>query len=180
MSELPILLIRVDDISTEFHIIPLNYSLNEALKVKYTHKKDGFLVFDRGGYLSHVIKAPKMNKKDWENLPSSIITKIIRNIDYYIKSITEKEKELRTLYMQINVYEDEVDDLFRYVDESETDDWVWKRIDDVKKMIEELEKKRDRIKRSLEYVKSDAVVFEKDKEVDYDVQPLWLENNEEL
>lgn len=175
---MPILLIRIDDISTEFKIIPLNLALNETMKMKYTHKKDGFLVFDRGGYLARVIKEPKMNKKDWEDLPTSIITKIIRNIDYYVKSITEKEKELRTLFMQINVYEDEVDDLFRYI-EYESDDWVWTRIDKIREIIEDLEEKRDKIKKSLDYVKSDKVVFEKDKEVDYDVQPLQLENRKE-
>ena len=172
---MPILLIRIDDISTEFQIIPLNLALNEAMKQKYTHKKDGFLVFDRGGYLSHVVKAPKMSKNDWENLTTSMLTKIIRNIDYYVRSITEKEKELRMLYMQINVYEDEVDDLFRYI-EYDSEDWIWNRIDTIREIISDLEKKRNNIKKSLEYVKSDKVVFEKDKEVNYEIQPLQLDN----
>lgn len=165
---MPILKILIDDEETEFKIIPLNKTINFSL-LKRHRTKDGFI--DRPGYLAHVVKDPKMNRKDWANLPSSMITKIMRNIDYYIESVFLKEKELRTLYVQIGVFEDEIDDLFRYLSD-DSDDWAWNRIKKIEQLIKDRKEERDRIEKSLNLLKDDLVIFEEGKEIDYDVQPL--------
>lgn len=168
---MPILKILIDDEETEFKIIPLNKTINFSL-LKRHRTKDGFI--DRPGYLSHVVKDPKMNRKDWANLPSSMITKIMRNIDYYIESVFLKEKELRTLYVQIGVFEDEIDDLFRYLSD-DSDDWAWNRIKKIEQLVNDRKEEKDRIEKSLNLLKDDLVIFEEGKEIDYDVQPLQLE-----
>ena len=170
---MPILKILIDDEETEFVIIPINFKIQAKLYQRYSDG-DGFV--DRPGFLSHIVKEPKMSRKDWGGLPVSLITKIMRNIDYYIESIIEKEKELRTLYMQINVLEDELDDLFRYLGD-DSDDWVWDRVKKIESLIEKLKNESKQIEKSLDLVKSDKVIFEKGKEIDYDVQPLQLENS---
>lgn len=170
---MPILKILIDDEETEFVIIPINLKIQSKLYQRYSDA-DGFV--DRPGFLSHIVKEPKMSRKDWGGLPVSLITKIMRNVDYYIESIVEKENELRTLYMQINVLEDELDDLFRYLGD-DSDDWVWDRVKKIKSLIEKLKNESKQIEKSLDLVKSDKVIFEKGKEIDYDVQPLQLENS---
>ena len=172
---MPVLKIRIDDEDTEFRIIPINQKIYLTIMNKYTDK-DGFV--DRPGFLSHIIKEPNMSRKDWEKIPSSMITKILRNVEYYNESVFLKEKELRDLYTQINVYEDELDDLFRYLTD-DTDDWAWTRVKKLEVIINNLKEERDNVRKSLEFLKDDMVVFEEGKEIDYDVQPLQLENNKE-
>ena len=169
---MPILKILIDDEETEFKIIPLNKTMNLSLLKRHSDKDN---LIDRPGYLSHVIKDPKMSRRDWAELPSSMITKIMRNIDYYIESVFLKEKELRTLYMQISVFEDELDDLFRYLTD-DSDDWAWNRVKRIEQLIDEKKEKTNQIERSLNLLKDDIVIFEEGKEIDYDVQPLQLEN----
>ena len=172
---MPVLKIRIDDEDTEFRVISLNQKIYLTIMNKYTDK-DGFV--DRAGFLSHIIKEPSMSRKDWEKIPSSMITKILRNVEYYNESVFLKEKELRDLYTQINVYEDELDDLFRYLTD-DTDDWAWTRVKKLEVIIDNLKEERDNVRKSLEFLKDDMVVFEEGKEIDYDVQPLQLENNKE-
>ena len=169
---MPILKIYIDGEEVEFRIVPLNKNIMDNILLRYSDS-DG--IIDRPGFLSHVIKAPKMTRKEWGNIPSSMITKIIRNINYYIKSVDYKEKELRMTYMQINVFEEELDDLFRYLSD-DSDDWAWEQIKKIESHLEELKTKKRNIEHSLEYVKSDVVIFEEGKEIDYDVQSLQLEN----
>ena len=169
---MPILRILIDDTETEFKILPINRKIRFRIITKYTDI-DG--IIDRPGFLSYIVKEPKMTKMDWASLPTSMITKIMRNIDYYIDSITEKEKELRILYMQINVYEDELDDLLRYMNE-ESDTWTWKRISEIETNLSKLKNKKKEIEKSLEGLKSDKMIFEDGKEMTYNVQPLQLEN----
>ena len=170
---MPLLKIRIDDEDVEFKIIPVNRKINKQLWTRFSHKEDGFLIWERGRYLSHVIKEPKMNIKDWESLPSSMIDKIIRNIDAYIEAVDYQEKVLRNYQMNLTVYEKEVDDLYRYLQE-DSEDWVWDRIVTIEKNIDKIKDEMDKIIKSLESVKSDYVLFEKGKEVMYDVQPLQL------
>ena len=172
---MPVLKIRIDDEDTEFRVISINQKIYLTIMNKYTDK-DG--IVDRAGFLSHIIKEPSMSRKDWEKIPSSMITKILRNVEYYNESVFLKEKELRDLYTQINVYEDELDDLFRYLTD-DTDDWAWTRVKKLEVIIDNLKEKRDNVRKSLEFLKDDMVVFEEGKEIDYDVQPLQLENNKE-
>ena len=172
---MPILKILIDDEETEFKIIPLNKRIQLDLLQRYSDK-DGFI--DRPGFLSHIIKDPKMSKNDWAQLPTSMITKIMRNVDYYIESITLRQIQLRSLYTQINVLEDELDDLFRYLGD-DTDDWAWNRVNKIEKMIEDLKEKKQNIEKSLEALKEDKVIFEEGKEIDYDVQLLQLEDYKE-
>ena len=169
---MPILKILIDDEETEFKIIPINNKIHLNLLRRYSDK-DGFV--DRAGFLSHIIKEPKMNKNDWSQIPVSMITKIMRNVEYYVESITLEQQKLRVLYTQINVLEDELDDLFRYLGD-DSDDWAWNRIKQLESFIEELKEKKIKIEKSLEALKSDKVIFEEGKEVNYDVQPLQLEN----
>ena len=172
---MPVLKIRIDDEDTEFRVISINQKIYLTIMNKYTDK-DG--IVDRAGFLSHIIKEPSMSRKDWEKIPSSMITKILRNVEYYNESVFLKEKELRDLYTQINVYEDELDDLFRYLTD-DTDDWAWTRVKKLEVIIDNLKEERDNVRKSLEFLKDDMVVFEEGKEIDYDVQPLQLENNKE-
>lgn len=169
---MPILKILIDDEETEFKIIPVNSKIYLKLTQKYSNR-DG--IIDRAGFLSYIIKEPKMNRNDWGKLPTSMITKIIRNIEYYIESISYRQKELRSLFVQINVLEDELDDLFRYLND-DTDDWAWNRVKQIENVLEELKDKKNKIEKSLEALKTDKVIFEEGKEIDYDVQPLQLEN----
>ena len=163
---MPVLKIRIDDEDTEFRVISINQKIYLTIMNKYTDK-DGFV--DRPGFLAHIIKEPKMSRKDWENIPSSMITKIMRNVEYYNESVFLKEKELRDLYTQINVYEDELDDLFRYLTD-DTDDWAWSRVKDLEVLIDNLKDKKDNVKRSLDLLKDDMVIFEEGKEINYELQ----------
>ena len=169
---MPILKILIDDEEVEFKIIPINTKIRLRLFEKYSDK-DGFV--DRPGFLAHIVKEPKMGKKDWERLPVSMITKIMRNVKHYTETIDYREKRLRTLVTQINVIEDEIDDLFRYLGE-DSDDWAWNRVKHLENVSEKLKEDKKQIENSLEYLKSDKVLFEEGKEIDYDVQPLQLEN----
>lgn len=173
---MPLLKIKIDDEDVEFRIIPVNKKINNTIWRRFTYEDEGFLFRERGRYLAHVVKEPKMNPNDWEGLPSSMIDKIIRNIDAYINSIDLEEKRLRNLQMNLDVYEKEADDLYRYLQE-DVEDWVWDRIKKIEKNIERIREQMTQIEKSLEYVKSDYVLFEKGKEVNYDVQPLWLEDS---
>lgn len=169
---MPILKILIDDEEVEFKIIPINTKIRLRLFEKYSDK-DGFV--DRPGFLAHIVKEPKMGKKDWERLPVSMITKIMRNVKYYTETISYREQKLRTLVTQINVIEDEIDDLFRYLGE-DSDDWAWDRVKHLEKVSEKLKEDKQQVENSLEYLKTDRVIFEEGKEIDYDVQPLQLEN----
>lgn len=172
---MPILKIRIDDVDTEFKIIPLNKKINWKIQEKFSnYMGDGVLLLDRAGYLSHVIKEPKMTKLEWEKVPVSLIDKIIRNIDAYIDSIYLKESSLRGFATSITVYEAELDNLYRYLEE-DTEDWIWDRIQTIEKNIKTLKEEKSKIEKSLDYVKSNYVVYEEGKEVSYDVQPLQLE-----
>ena len=71
-----------------------------------------------------------------------------------------------------------MDDLFRYLTD-DTDDWAWTRVKKLEVIIDNLKEERDNVRKSLEFLKDDMVVFEEGKEIDYDVQPLQLENNKE-
>lgn len=167
---MPILKIRIDDVDTEFKIIPLNKKINWKIQDRHSnYVGDGVVLLDRAGYLSHVVKEPKMSRNDWDNIPVSLIDKIIRNIDAYIESIHLKENALRGYYMSINVYETELDDLYRYLEE-DTEDWIWDRIKTIEKNIKSLCEERDKIEKSLEFVKSDEVIYEEGKDINYDVQ----------
>ena len=173
---MPLLKIKIDDEDVEFRIIPINKKINNQIWSKFCHTEGDFLIQERGRYLAHVGKEPRMSSKEWEHLPVSMIDKIIRNINAYIESIYLSEVKLRNYYMNLSVYEKEVDDLYRYLQE-DVEDWVWERIKTIEEKIEEIKEKMNKLEKSLEYVKSDYVLFEKGKEVDYDVQPLQLEDN---
>lgn len=167
---MPILKIKIDDVDTEFKIIPLNKKINWKIQDRHSnYVGNGVVLLDRAGYLSHVVKEPKMSRNDWDNIPVSLIDKIIRNIDAYIESIHLKENALRGYYMSINVYETELDDLYRYLEE-DTEDWIWDRIKTIEKNIKSLCEERDKIEKSLDFVKSDEVIYEEGKDINYDVQ----------
>lgn len=170
--KVPILKILIDDEETEFRILPLNKLIMNNIMNRYVNN-DG--IIDRPGFLSHVVKAPKLSRKEWANLPSSMITKIMRNITYYTDSVFKKEMELRTLSTQMKVCEDELDDLFRYLSD-DTDDWAWDRVNKLEEIIDNLKDKINKINNSLEHLKEDKVIFEEGKEIDYDVQSLQLED----
>ena len=169
---MPILKIEIDGESLEFVIIPLNFVIHERIKLKYIKK--GFL--DKAGFLSHIVKTPKMSRKEWGDIPTSILIRILRSVEYYVESIEEKKRELRTIYMKLHVLEDEVDDLYRVFND-DPDDWVWNAIKKKNDSIDMLNEKKDEIKKSLELVADDKVLFEEGKEVSYDVQPVRMENS---
>lgn len=169
---MPILKIEIDGESLEFVIIPLNFVIYERIKLKYIKKG----IIDKAGFLSHIIKTPKMSRKDWGDLPTSILIRILRSIEYYIESIEEKKRELRTIYMTLHVLEDEVDDLYRVFND-DSDDWVWNAIKRKNHKIDELREKQNEIKTSLDLVAEDKVLFEEGKEVKYEIQPVRMENN---
>lgn len=171
---MPILKIPIDGEDFEFKILPINKVVEFNIKKRYSNKEG---IIDRAGFLSHIVKEPKMTKSDWNELPVSLITRIMRTVEYYTESIFYKQKELRKIYTQINVFEDEIDDMFRFL-ENGTDDWAWMRIRGLEREIESLKKEKEKIEKSLEYLKDDKVIFEEGKEIDYDVQPLQLENRE--
>ena len=172
---MPLLKIKIDDEDVEFRIIPINKKINNTIWMKFFHREGDYVVKERGRYLAHIVKEPKMNPQEWENLPTSMLTKIIRNIDAYIESIELEERKLRNLQMNLSVYEKEADDLYRYLQE-DVEDWVWERIKIIEKNIDDIRENMKKIENSLEYVKSDYVLFEEGKEVNYDVQPLQLED----
>lgn len=175
---MPLLKIKIDDEDVEFRIIPVNKKINDRIWMKFLRNEGNeYWIKERGRYLNHVVKEPKMSIKEWESLPTSMIDKIIRNIEAYIKAIDIQEMRLRNLQMNLTVYEKEADDLYRYLQE-DVEDWVWERIKTIEKNIEIIKKEMKKIEDSLEYVKSDYVLFEKGKEVNYDVQPLQLEHQD--
>lgn len=169
---MPILKIEIDGESLEFVIIPLNFVIHERIKLKYIKK--GFL--DKAGFISHIIKTPKMSRKEWGDIPTSILIRILRSVEYYVESIEEKKRELRTIYMKLHVLEDEVDDLYRVFND-DPDDWVWNAIKKKNNSIDMLNEKKNEIKKSLDLVADDKVLFEEGKEVSYDVQPIRMENS---
>lgn len=175
---MPILKIKIDDEDVEFVISPINKKINNKISEKFIKKENDFLALDRAGYLSYVIKKPKMSRKDWGNVSVSMIDKIIRNINAYIESIDYEEKKLRELHIHISVYEKELDDLYRYMQE-DSEDWVWNRIKIIERNIDNLKEEIDKIEKSLDYVKSDYVIYENGKELDFDVQPLQLDQERE-
>lgn len=168
---MPILKIEIDGEYLEFIIIPLNFVIYEKIKLKYI--KNGFV--DKAGFLSHIMKKPKMSRKEWGDVPSSILIRILKSIEYYIESIEEKQRTLRQIYMELHVLEDEVDDLYRVFND-EPDDWVWNAIRRKDDKIKKLNEEKKEIETSLEMIKENKALFEKDKEVNYEIQSLQLEN----
>lgn len=168
---MPILKIEIDGEYLEFIIIPLNFVIYERIKLKYI--KNGFV--DKAGFLSHIMKKPKMSRKEWGDVPSSILIRILKSIEYYIESIEEKQRTLRQIYMELHVLEDEVDDLYRVFND-EPDDWVWNAIRRKDDKIKKLNEEKKEIETSLEMVKENKALFEEDKEVNYEIQSLQLEN----
>lgn len=168
---MPILKIEIDGEYLEFIIIPLNFVIYERIKLKYI--RDGFV--DKAGFLSHIMKKPKMSRKEWGDVPSSILIRILKSIEYYIESIEEKQRTLRQIYMELHVLEDEVDDLYRVFND-EPDDWVWNAIRRKDDKIKKLNEEKKEIETSLEMIKENKALFEEDKEVNYEIQSLQLEN----
>lgn len=168
---MPILKIEIDGEYLEFIIIPLNFVIYERIKLKYI--KDGFV--DKAGFLSHIMKKPKMSRKEWGDVPSSILIRILKSIEYYIESIEEKQRTLRQIYMELHVLEDEVDDLYRVFND-EPDDWVWNAIRRKDDKIKTLNQEKKEIETSLEMIKENKALFEEGKEVNYEIQSLQLED----
>lgn len=168
---MPILKIEIDGEYLEFIIIPLNFVIYERIKLKYI--RDGFV--DKAGFLSHIMKKPKMSRKEWGDVPSSILIRILKSIEYYIESIEEKQRTLRQIYMELHVLEDEVDDLYRVFND-EPDDWVWNAIRRKDDKIKTLNQEKKEIETSLEMIKENKALFEEGKEVNYEIQSLQLED----
>ena len=168
---MPILKIEIDGEYLEFIIIPLNFVIYERIKLKYI--KNGFV--DKAGFLSHIMKKPKMSRKEWGDVPSSILIRILKSIEYYIESIEEKQRTLRQIYMELHVLEDEVDDLYRVFND-EPDDWVWNAIRRKDDKIKTLNQEKKEIEISLEMIKENKALFEEGKEVNYEIQSLQLED----
>lgn len=164
---MPVIKIEIDGEDLEFKIIPLNSKIYNTVVQRHVDS-DGFI--DRPGLLSHIVKNPVMSRFDWGEVPSSMITRISRSIEHYIDSIDEKKKELRSIYMAINVLNDEIDDLYRFLGNVEDDDWAWNLINYKKDKVHILEEKRDNIRKSLEFLENDDVIFEENKEISYEVQ----------
>lgn len=164
---MPVIKIEIDGEDLEFKIIPLNSKIYHTITQRHVDV-DGFI--DRPGLLAHIVKNPVMSRSDWGEVPSSMITRITRSIEHYIDSIDEKKKELRSIYMSIHVLDDEIDDLYRFLGNIEDDDWAWKVIKYKKDKVHDFEEKRDNIKKSLDYLESDDVIFEETKEINYEVQ----------
>ena len=163
---MPILKIPIDGEDSEFKILPLNKTIQLSILKRYSDR-DGLI--DRPGFLAHVVKEPKMNRRDWAELPSSLITRIMRSINHYVESVFYKQQELRRLYTRINVFEEERDDLFRFL-ENGTDDWAWNRIRGLEREINILKEEKEKIENSLEYLKNDEVIFEEGKDINYEIQ----------
>ena len=170
---MPILKISIDGENFEFKIMPINRIIKANIAKRYSDK-DYWL--DRPGFLSHIVREPKMTRKEWGNVPTSLITRIIRSINHYTDSVFYKKNELRRLYVQINVFEDEIDDLYRFLQDG-SDDWAWERIRGLEKEVDFLKEEKNKIEKSLNDLNEDKVIFEEGKEIDYDVQPLQLENS---
>ena len=164
---MPIIKIEIDGEALEFKIIPLNSKIYNTIVERHVDN-DGFI--DRPGLLAHIVKNPVMSRSDWGEIPSSMITRISRSIEHYIDSIDEKKRELRAIYMSIHVLDDEVDDLYRFLGNIDEDDWAWVAIKYKEDKIKILKEKRDNIKKSLEYLEDDDVIFEETKEISYEVQ----------
>ena len=77
--------------------------------------------------------------------------------------------------MELHVLEDEVDDLYRVFND-EPDDWVWNAIRRKDDKIKKLNEEKKEIETSLEMIKENKALFEEDKEVNYEIQSLQLEN----
>lgn len=164
---MPLLRIEIDGEYLEFKIIPINTKIRFYLLEKYTH--DGLI--DRPGFMAHVVREPKMSRKDWGKLPSSTLTKVMRVITAYCDSIVYRQKEIRDYKMYIRILEEEIDEMFEYTDYN-SDDWVWDTIKKKQKRLEWFEDTLKQREMSLKYLKEDKVLFEEDKEVDYDVQSI--------
>ena len=164
---MPIIKIEIDGEALEFKIIPLNNKIYNTIVERHIDN-DGFI--DRPGLLAHIIKNPVMSRSDWGEIPSSMITRINRSIEHYIDSIDEKKRELRAIYMSIHVLDDEIDDLYRFLGNIDEDDWAWAAIKYKEDKINILKEKRDNIKKSLEFLEDDDVIFEENKEISYEVQ----------
>ena len=50
-----------------------------------------------------------MTREEWGEIPTPIITRLIRSIRYYAETIEEKEQELRNISVNIRVLDDEID-----------------------------------------------------------------------
>lgn len=164
---MPIIKIEIDGEELEFKVIPLNSKIYNTIVGRHVDN-DGLI--DRPGLLAHIVKNPVMSRSDWGNIPTSIITRITRSIEHYIDSIDEKKKELRAIYMSIHVLDDEIDDLLKFLGNIEKDEWAWNAIKYKEEKVNILKEKRDKIKKSLEYLEKDDVVFEETKEINYEVQ----------
>lgn len=164
---MPIIKIELDGDPLEFKVIPLNSKIYNTVVQRHVNN-EGFI--DRPGLLAHIVKNPVMSRSDWGEVPSSMITRISRSIEHYIDSIDEKKRELREIYMAIHVLDDEIDDLYRFLGNIEDDDWAWGLIKNKEGKINILKDKRDNIRKSLEYLEDDNVIFEETKEISYEVQ----------
>ena len=158
---MPILKIRIDEEFLEFKIIPINKKILSSIFLR--------LKVDRIGFLAHTIKKPKMTREEWGEIPTPIITRLIRSIRYYAETIEEKEQELRNISVNIRVLNDEIDDLYQYLP-NDDDEWAWKEIKEKQKIIDIFETQKKELENSLDDLKNDKVIFDENKEVNYDVQ----------
>lgn len=167
---MPIIKIELDGEELEFKIKPINRKVYINIVERYISKNNVYSIIDRAGIFSHIIKEPKMNRADWNEVPSSLLTRIQRSIEFYIESVEKKHKELRQLNLSKLVLQEELNDLYSFVKADEKEDWVCNAIIYKKDRIKEIDKMENEIKDSLNHLKQDDVIFDEKGIISYDIQ----------
>lgn len=167
---MPIIKIEIDGEDLEFKIKPINKKVYLEIANRHSSNNGLYSIIDRAGVFSHIVKEPKMNRSDWNEVPSSLLTRIQRSIEFYIDSIERENKELRQLSLSKFVLQEELDDLYTFVDAYKEEDWVCNAISYKKERIKEITKREKEISNNLKYLRQDNVVFDEKGIVSYDIQ----------
>lgn len=169
---MPILKIEIDGQELEFKIKPINKKIYKQIITKHMNFNTYFL--DRPGLVAHIVKEPKMNRSEWGDMPTSILTRIVRSFEHYVESIEKENVLLRQNSVLINVLDNELDDLYCFADSSDEDDWIWDAIKYRRERRDSLLEMNKEIERKLSLIKEDKVIFDEKGVISYDVQPLQL------
>lgn len=167
---MPIIKIEIDGEDLEFKIKPINRKVYIEIVNRYSSNNGVYSIIDRAGVFSHIIKEPKMNRADWNEVPSSLLTRIQRSIEFYIESVERENKELRQLSLSKFVLYEELNDLHTFIEVYEEEDWVCNAISYKEERIKEITKREKEISKNLEYLKQDNVVFDEKGIISYDIQ----------
>lgn len=145
---MPKMILEIENKKVEFNIIPINHKTKDEIINRLPGGAES-----RTTFLSHIIKEPKMTLNEWNNVPSLIITNILKGVEYYISQITTLQSQIAAHNLAIEVLSNEIESLSAYAKEY-PDDHIINQLDDLYQQLESNHNDRDALLNILdEFVK---------------------------